>query len=282
MRAREVLPVTQPMRSTRRRTVTPASLSLLGGFSLIVDGAAVSLPIHAQRVLAYVSLAQPLQAPTARAPLAERLWREASADRSHASLRTALWRIRQAGPHLVGASRDTVWLDEAVQVDVRRCVAQARRLLAADGDLGPNDTDITVLRGELLPRWEEDWLLLERERVRQVQIHALEALARRLCALGRHFDAMDAAFAAIDGEPLRESAHAALIDIFIAEGDWAQAHRQLDRYASLLWSELGIRPSADLVNRLGAYAPLSAPRAREAEVVQSGTAHGGRRTGPRR
>src|SRR4051812_10578257 len=268
MRAREVLPVTQPMESTLRRTGTPARLSLLGGFSLVVDGSAVTLPIHAQRVLAFVSLAQPLQAPTARAPLAERLWGEASADRSHASLRTALWRIRQADPHLVGASRETVWLDEAVQVDVRRCVAQARRLLAADGDLGPDDTDITDLRGELLPRWEDDWLLLERERVRQVQIHALEALARRLSALGRHFDAMDAAFAAIDGEPLRESAHAALIDIFIAEGDWVQAHRQLDHYSSLLWSELGMRPSAGLVNRLGAHAPVRSTRPREAALRQ--------------
>ena len=96
-----------------------------------------------------------------------------SAKRSQASLRTALWRIRQANPQLVRASRETVRLDEAVDVDVRRCVAQAGRLLTDDVDLDPRDTDLSALRSDLLPGWDEDWLLLERERIRQVQIHAL-------------------------------------------------------------------------------------------------------------
>jgi DNA-binding SARP family transcriptional activator len=214
----------------------------------------VDLPIHAQRVLAYLSLAQPTQAAHLRTGLADRLWSSVSAERSHASLRTALWRIRQADPQLVRASRETVRLDEAVDVDVRRCVAQAGRLLTDDQNLQPRDTDLSALRGDLLPGWDEDWLLLERERIRQVQIHTLEALAHRLRRLGRHLEAMDAAFAAIAEEPLRESAHAALIDIFLAERNVAQARHQLDRYAALLWSELAIKPSIELTNRVAAAA----------------------------
>ena len=245
--------------STRRRAGTPPRLGLLGGFRLDVDGTAVALPIHAQRVLVYVSLVQPGRTAHDRAQIAERLWGDVPAERSQASLRTALWRIRQADPNVVGASRDTVWLDPAVEVDVRRCVTQAGRLVAADGELRPGDADLSVLRGELLPRWEEDWLLLERERVRQVQIHALEALARRLCRLGRHLEAIEAAFAAIDGEPLRETAQAVLIDIFLAEGNVAQARQQFDRYAALLWSELAIAPSNELTNRVGVRAGRGAP-----------------------
>jgi DNA-binding SARP family transcriptional activator len=151
------------------------------------------------------------------------------------------------------ASRETVRLDESVDVDVRRCVAQAGRLLTDDDeDLEPRDTDLSALRGDLLPGWDEDWLLLERERIRQVQIHALEALAHRLRRRGRHLEAIEAAFAAIAEEPLRESAHAALIDIFLAERNVAQARSQLDRYAALLWSELAIRPSLELTNRVAA------------------------------
>jgi hypothetical protein len=90
-----------------------------------------------------------------------------------------------------------------------------------------------------------------------VQIYALDALANRLRRLGRHPEAIEAAFAAfaaIAGEPLRESANAALIDIFLAERNLAQARHQLERYAALLWSELRIRPSAALIHRVTAAA----------------------------
>jgi DNA-binding SARP family transcriptional activator len=237
---------------------TPTRLCLLGGFNLVVQDAPVDLPIHAQRVLAYLSLVQPTPRGCLRASLADRLWGSAPGERAHASLRTALWRIRQADPQLVRASRETVRLDESVDVDVRRCVAQAGRLLTDDDeDLEPRDTDLSALRGDLLPGWDEDWLLLERERIRQVQIHALEALAHRLRRRGRHLEAIEAAFAAIAEEPLRESAHAALIDIFLAERNVAQARSQLDRYAALLWSELAIKPSVELTNRVAAAAVTS-------------------------
>jgi DNA-binding SARP family transcriptional activator len=232
---------------------TPTRLCLLGGFNLVVQDAPVELPIHAQRVLAYLSLVRPMPRGHLRASLADHLWGSAPGERAHASLRTALWRIRQADPQLVRASRETVRLDESVDVDVRRCVAQAGRLLIDDDeDLEPRDTDLSALRGDLLPGWDEDWLLLERERIRQVQIHALEALAHRLRRRGRHLEAIEAAFAAIAEEPLRESAHAALIDIFLAERNVAQARSQLDRYAALLWSELAIKPSVELTNRVAA------------------------------
>jgi DNA-binding SARP family transcriptional activator len=231
---------------------TPTRLCLLGGFNLVVQGAPVDLPIHAQRVLAYLSLVRPTPRGHLRARLTDRLWGSVSVERGHASLRTALWRIRQADPQLVRASRETVRLDESVDLDVRRCVAQASRLLTDDEDLEPRDTDLSALRGDLLPGWDEDWLLLERERIRQVQIHALEALAHRLRRRGRHLEAIEAAFAAIAEEPLRESAHAALIDIFLDERNVAQARSQLDRYAALLWSELAIKPSVELTNRVAA------------------------------
>ena len=241
------------MRQPRPRLPPTATrLCLLGGFNLVVQDAPVDLPIHAQRVLAYLSLVEPTHRGHLRTGLADRLWGSVPVERAQASLRTALWRIRRADPDLVRASRETVHLDDSVDVDVWRCVAQAGRLLTDDTDLQPWDTDLSALRGDLLPGWDEDWLLLERERIRQVQIHALEALAHRLRRCGRHLEAIEAAFAAIAEEPLRESAHAALIDIFLAERNVAQARSQLDRYAALLWSELAIKPSVELTSRVAA------------------------------
>ena len=256
--------------AVQRSARASARLSLLGGFSLIVAGRPVSLPIHAQRVLAYLSLVQPGGSAHLRSSLAERLWSEVTTERSHASLRTALWRIRQADKRLVHASRETVTLDEAVEVDVRRSAAQAARLLADHHpDLQPADADPSTLRGDLLPGWDEDWLLLERERIHHVQIHALEALSRRLCRLGRHVEAIEAAYAAIAAEPLRESAHTALIDVFLTEQNVAQAWRHFEQYATLLWDELRIHPSAMLTDRVstaGGGPPARAPRVEAAGV----------------
>jgi len=236
-----------PVRQSARHR---PQLILLGGFKLIVHGSPVTVPIHAQRVLAYLSVVQPNQPVHPRASLAERLWSDVPANRSHASLRTALWRIRQADTHLVQASRETLRLSDTVDIDVRRGVAQAGRLITGPPDLQPQDVELDTLLGDLLPGWDEDWLLLERERLRQVQVHALETLTHRLRRLGRFAEAVEAAYAAIAHEPLRESAHAALIDVFLAEGNIAQARRQLTRYAGMLWTEMRVAPSPALTGRV--------------------------------
>jgi DNA-binding SARP family transcriptional activator len=71
----------------------------------------------------------------------------------------------------------------------------------------------------------------------------LEAQAERLAADGRFGLALDVAMRAVRADPLRESAHRAVISIHLAEGNVAQAHRALRRCADVLRSELGIAPS---------------------------------------
>lgn len=65
--------------------------------------------------------------------------------------------------------------------------------------------------GELLPDWDEAWLIRERERMRHLRLHALEALSERLVAQRRFGEAVQAAHHAIRGEPLRESSYRALM-----------------------------------------------------------------------
>ncbi|GIF23452.1 DNA-binding SARP family transcriptional activator [Actinoplanes tereljensis] len=237
-------------------------ISLLGGFSLQVADRPVALPVQASRVLAYLCLDRLSRPACARRQLAERLWSDVIAERARASLRTALWRIRRADPHILLVGREWVRLDDVVDVDVHRGRAQATRLLSDDPDLRPADAQVTTLVGDLLPGWDEDWLLLERERIRQLQMHALEALAGRLCRTGCYLQAIDVAYAVIEAEPLRESGHSALIDVYLAEGNVAQAYQQFDRYATVLRDELGLRPSPALLARVSP----SAPDARRAQL----------------
>jgi DNA-binding SARP family transcriptional activator len=223
------------------------SIQLLDGFRLTVSGRDIALPVQAQRVLAYLAV---VRRPQPRQLLAERLWSDVPNERCQASLRTALWRIRQADHALVQSNRTTVDLDRDVQVDLYDTLDQAHRLLSGDAELVDIDLRAESLRADLLPDWDEDWVLIEREQLRQLRLHALEALSARERDAGRVAYAIHAAQAAIAGEPLRESARAALIEAYFAEGNVAEAHRELDRFSVLLWSELRVRPSASLRARV--------------------------------
>jgi DNA-binding SARP family transcriptional activator len=221
-----------------------ASLSVLGGFDLSVSQRSISLTSNAQRVLGFVAVSGSAQQ---RDVVAGQLWPLGTQERAMANLRTALWRIRQASPRLIRTSRDTIGLEEVVQVDYTELGARARRLLG-----GMESTEETVMlphrpfEQDLLPGWDEEWLLLERERYRQLRIHALEALSVQLTSAGRFALAIDVACAAIRAEPLHESAHVALITAHLAEGNRAEALRQFDSYRDLLHRETGLSPSAEL------------------------------------
>jgi DNA-binding SARP family transcriptional activator len=99
------------------------------------------------------------------------------------------------------------------------------------------------LRGELLPGWYDDWVLIARERLRQLRLHALEVLADKLAHVGRYGEALQAAYAAVDTEPLRESAHRAVVRVHLAEGNTAEAVRAYQAFRDMLTDELGVAPS---------------------------------------
>ncbi len=96
---------------------------------------------------------------------------------------------------------------------------------------------------ELLPGWYDDWILLERERHRQLVLLALEALSEHCTDIGRFDAAVLAALAAVEREPLRESAHRALIRAHLADGNVAEAMRRFRLYEQLAQDDLGVDPS---------------------------------------
>jgi DNA-binding SARP family transcriptional activator len=219
----------------------PIQLGLLKGFELRQGAKPVRLPLSAQRLLAFLALQdRPLQ----RLYVAGTLWLESSQEAANASLRTALWRLRRPGCVLVDATPNELSLAEGVVVDLRETAETAKRVLAHDG--ASADLGMLCVAGDLLPDWYDDWLLVERERFRQLRLHALESLAEDLAAGGQFAAAAEAALAAIAAEPLRESAHRALVRLHLAEGNVGEAIRQYAVYAALLRDELGLEPSPNM------------------------------------
>jgi DNA-binding SARP family transcriptional activator len=228
---------------------TPLRLTLIGGFALCEGSQQLAMATSAQRLIALLALRD---RPVGRLHVAGTLWPDYPTERSLADLRTALWRVNQSSERVIAATPLFLRLGTDIEVDVRGLLAFARRL--NQEETGPETIDLDSvalddLGGDLLPDLYDDWLQDEREGLRQIRLHALENLARRLSVCGRHGDAIQAALAAIRLEPLRETAHRTLIETHLAEGNWSEACRQFERCRRLLMEELGVEPS-DSMRRL--------------------------------
>jgi len=74
-------------------------------------------------------------------------------------------------------------------------------------------------------------------------LHALDTLCERLTTGGRLEEALEAGLCAVAAEPLRESAHRAVVRVHLEEGNTAEAIRQYRLCRRLLKEQLGVEPS---------------------------------------
>jgi DNA-binding SARP family transcriptional activator len=235
-------------------------LSLLRGFEMNCDGAVVPVMHSAQRLVAFVAVRD---RPVRRELVSGTLWCDTSEQRANSSLRSALWRVpRPGGRPVIRASNSHLWLDDHVRVDFRETIRRAEAYCQAvpGGDHGPRPFDLETcgFEDDLLPDWYEDWVMVERERFRQMRLHALERACDLLTRQGRYAAALRVGLAAVSCEPLRESAHRQVIKVHIGEGNVVEALRQYRSYAALIATELGVEPTESMRQLIRTACPRQA------------------------
>jgi DNA-binding SARP family transcriptional activator len=258
------------MEATMTAPATEASslvnLYLIRGFELRHGDQVIPVPPSSQRLVAFVALRERA---VRRCHVSGVLWLDAQEERANASLRSALWRTPSPGGcPLIKASSTHLWLNPEVDVDFR--VSVPRVLSALNGDEASSRTvdalqdELALLADDLLPDWYEDWVLIERERFRQLRLHALEQISERLSDAGLYSQALQAGLAAVAAEPLRESGRRQVVSTHLREGNVSEALREYQAYARLLADELGVAPSAAMQDLILAAMP------KEARYVTSG------------
>ena len=234
-------------------TPTCLSLDLLGGFRLTVDSEMLEVSDAAQRLVAFLALNR---RPLPRALIAGMLWPEKKEARAFANLRSCLWRLNGGSPcSAIVCCGSSLALNPLVNLDV---VALER-----DGWALLDEATVSerVLRSdyfsqELLPGWYDDWVIVERERLGQLQIRFLEALVHHLRATGEYARAIDNAMRLVAVEPLREKSQLALIQALVDEGSWGRAQRQADQYHLLMEEAFGCEPSSAFVSQCSSLVSL--------------------------
>jgi DNA-binding SARP family transcriptional activator len=217
------------------------ALRLLGGFEILRGRGEErpQVPLPAQRLVALLAL----HGEVGRSYAAGILWPEIEHSHALANLRTALWRLRTLVPGIVRSTGAGLRADPETRLDLRESESLANRILHGDLPLAQARVASEQFCHDLLPDWDDDWLAFDRERFRDLRIRALERLCDRLSALGEHAEAVQCGLLAVEGEPLRESSHRALMRAHVAEGNRARAlqtFRMLERELEL---ELQVAPS---------------------------------------
>jgi DNA-binding SARP family transcriptional activator len=146
----------------------------------------------------------------------------------------------------------------------RALTGGAGRRARVPGNETALDAALQLLRlgGELLPSWDEEWLIFDREELRQIRLQALECCASRLCRSGQFGAALLVTYEAIRSDPLRESAHRLLVGIHMGQGNRLEALRAARSYSTQLWLDCKARPSPimeELVRGIRVNSPPSKP-----------------------
>ena len=232
------------------------NVRLLGGFSATVEAEQrrLSLPPRAAKLFTYCLFHR--ECWHSREHLIELFWPDAPLEQARSSLNSTLSRIRHAfppdiGPVLMAEGRDAFSLAEGLKlsVDVDSFVRDVGidDLFIDDDPLAEDKAaqlkkGLDLYRGDLLPGWYDDWLLIERERLRHLYAVGLF----RLMAHFSHAGALDLAIAygrrLLALEPLQEQVHRSMMELFMRSGHRAAALKQYAQCCDLLEEELGVEP----------------------------------------
>jgi predicted ATPase/DNA-binding SARP family transcriptional activator len=247
--------VSKPMRSESLR------LTLLGPPQMERDGAPVS--VHTRKAIALVAYLTVTGQAHSREALAALLWPEYERERAFANLRRTLWLLNNTlGRQWVDADAETValrrgagfWLDVEAFRD-RLAASQAHE----HGDAGlcsaclPLLTEAVELYGDdfmagfTLPDSPgfDEWQFFEREGLRRELEGALQSLVRWHAAQEDLEPAIAYARRRLALEPLQESAHRELMQLYAWHGQRAAALRQYQQCFRILEAELGTPPEEE-------------------------------------
>jgi len=223
-------------------------IRLLGQFDMRFGGKPIEVHSRpAQSLLAYLVLNAGVS--QRREKLAGMLWPDSTEAKSRSYLRQALWRIRKALTAYPLSWRDYMrtddisvefggtsdcWLDVDVvleRVDAQICSVEELIQIAS------------VYRGELLPGFYDEWVYLERERLRAAYEHKMKLLLDRLLRDQCWEDVLHWGEQWISLGYASETAYRELMIAHACMGNTSSAIATFNRCVENLERELGVEPS---------------------------------------
>jgi len=197
-----------------------------------------------------------------RARLCQELWPDSELDGSRHRLATALWRMRRSHfclDHILHLDGEQVglrhgrmlWIDAlAIARRASNALQHPARLDCRSERLKLHRT-LKLYRGDLLAQRDNDWIMIERERIRALYLDATYELARAHQRNGEWALARECCRALCSVEPLREDAQRLLIEAYSETGCRGLAIQQYRDFVKLLADEIGVEPMPETIALFG-------------------------------
>ncbi len=167
------------------------------------------------------------------------------------ALSQALWHIRRAFPGMLDSDINQAGISALLdlQVDALEFEALVKPHLAGRSQPSAVLMDLKQAveryRGDLLEGYYYDWVLLERERLRELYLQALERLVTAYKTALQYQQALVTAQRLVDADPLNENAHREVMRLYHYLGCPAEALRQYEICQEILKREFGLMPEAE-------------------------------------
>jgi DNA-binding SARP family transcriptional activator len=198
-----------------------------------------------------------------REVLAALLWSEQSTGQSKKYLRKVLWQLQRIletsgfyGDHAL-LDVDNEWIGVRQQSNIWLDVANFDAVCARLGGIPGSQLNhlqaqalqqaVHLYKGELLEGWYQDWCLLERERLQQIYLMALDKLAAYSETTGDIEAGLAYGAQILHYDRAREYTHCQLMRLYYLAGDRTNAIRQYERCVTALQEEMEIAPAPETV-----------------------------------
>lgn len=222
---------------------------LFGALSLFHNGEQIHLPrsVSARALLVYLLLNRKISQP--RLKLIGVLWPETPEGQARRALTQALWHLRRDLPeglletnadHIQISPQASLWVDAEIFASLAK-----KNLKAAQCDTKNLRQAVDLYRGDLLEGFYDDWVLVEREHLRELYLRSLDFLVDTEKTAGHYAQALDYAQRLTRADSFRESAHRAVMRLHYALNQTDAALNQYALCCKILEDELGVEPDEE-------------------------------------
>lgn len=235
------------------------TISLFGAFDAQVD----HHPAHLGLAGATRSLLQYLICSAGRLirrePIMDMFWANTTIERRRSSLNSAIWRIKRAlrvakiPPafaldasaeflRLTGTSSPVVEIDILALADALAAASVAH---AGDDEVERLAAILELCGGTPLEGLDDEWAIVERERLRALRCRAMSVAMRLLAVRRRYDESLELGRRILLDDPFHECALQEVLCIHALNGQRGRALQLFDDFSKSLQQELGILPMAE-------------------------------------
>jgi DNA-binding SARP family transcriptional activator/predicted ATPase len=224
-------------------------IRFLGQYRVSFDGQAIDIPSRPAKLLLAYLLLNPGKEHR-REKVAGVLWPESTEANARNNLRQALWRIRKTLSEVLPEGKDLL-IGDGSHIDIDHGEDHWVDVIALESEVGEDWTpdmlqeNLTLYKGELLPGFYEDWIMLRREQVQASFERKMGVLLERLLHGHRWHEVLEWGERWIALGSVPELAFRALMIAHAEKGDVSSAASMYHRCVDSLQDELGVEPSEE-------------------------------------